>query len=98
MFRDTPAGAIVTVRVTPRAGRSAISGTRDDQLLVKLAAAPVDNAANHALVGVLSDALEVPQRVIRIVSGERSRTKQVLIAGRQAADLSAILNAVLTSR
>jgi len=98
MFRDTPAGAIVSVRVTPRAGRSAISGTRDDQLLVKLAAAPVDNAANDALVGVLSEALDIPRRDVRIVSGDRSRTKHVLIAGRAAPDLNATLSALLTRR
>jgi uncharacterized protein (TIGR00251 family) len=91
MFRDTSAGAVVTVRVTPRAGRSGISGIRDDQLLVRLTAAPVDNAANDALIDVLSDALDVPRRDIRIVSGERSRTKHVVVTGRRAADLNEAL-------
>ena len=95
MFRETAAGAVVAIRVTPRAGRSGISGTRGELLLVKLAAAPVDNAANDALVGVLSEALDVPRRDIRIVSGERSRTKHVLVAGRRAADLNVRLARLL---
>jgi uncharacterized protein len=73
--------ALLTVRVTPRAGRSAVAGVRDGILLVKLAAAPVDGAANEALVALLSDVLHIPKRSIRIKSGERSRTKVVEIDG-----------------
>jgi len=50
-------------------------------LLVKLAAAPVDGAANDALVALLSEVLHVPKRSIRIKSGARSRTKVVEIDG-----------------
>jgi uncharacterized protein (TIGR00251 family) len=71
----------VTVRVTPRAGRSAVAGVRDGMLLVKLAAAPVDGAANDALVALLSEVLHIPKRSIRIKSGARSRTKVVEIDG-----------------
>jgi hypothetical protein len=73
--------ARLTVRVTPRAGRSAVAGVRDGVLLIKLAAAPVDGAANEALVALLSDVLHIPKRSIRIKSGERSRTKVVEIDG-----------------
>ena len=73
--------ARLTVRVTPRAGRSAVAGVRDGILLVKLAAAPVDGAANDALVALLSEILHIPKRSIRIQSGERSRTKVVEIDG-----------------
>jgi len=72
---------VLTVRVTPRAGRSAVAGVRDGMLLVKLAAAPVDGAANDALVALLSEVLDIPKRSIRIKSGARSRTKVVEIDG-----------------
>jgi uncharacterized protein len=72
---------VLTVRVTPRAGRSAVAGVRDGMLLVKLAAAPVDGAANDALVALLSEVLHIPNRSIRIKSGARSRTKVVEIDG-----------------
>jgi len=48
---------------------------------VKLAAAPVDGAANDELITLLSKALKIPKRDITIVSGERSRSKRVRIAG-----------------
>ena len=73
--------ALLTVRVTPRAGRSAVAGVRDGILLIKLAAAPVDGAANDTLVALLSEVLHIPKRSIRIKSGERSRTKVVEIDG-----------------
>jgi len=67
--------------VTPRAGRSGIAGLRDGILIVKLAAAPVDGAANEELIALLSKTLDIPRRDITIVSGERSRTKRIRIAG-----------------
>jgi uncharacterized protein (TIGR00251 family) len=69
------------IRVIPRAGRSGFAGLRDGALLVKLAAAPVDGAANDELIALLANALRVPKRDIAIVSGERSRTKRIRIAG-----------------
>jgi uncharacterized protein (TIGR00251 family) len=69
------------IRVMPRAGRSGFAGVRDGALLVKLAAAPVDGAANDELIALLSKALKVPKRDIAIVSGERSRSKRIRIAG-----------------
>ena len=81
----------MTVHVTPRAGRTVIAGTRDDMLLVRLAAAPVDGAANDALIELLSRSLAVAKRDVHIVSGERSRTKQVVVSGQSASTLNAVL-------
>ncbi len=67
--------------MTPRAGRTAVAGVRDGIVLIKLAAAPVDGAANDALVELLSSVLHIPKRSIRIRSGGRSRTKVVEVDG-----------------
>jgi len=69
------------IRVIPRAGRSGFGGLRDGALLVRLAAAPVDGAANDELIALLAKTLRIPKRNITIVSGERSRSKRVRIAG-----------------
>ena len=58
-----------------------MTGWRDGTLLVKVTAPPVDSAANAAVVDLLSSALDLPKRAIRIVRGETSRTKQVEIDG-----------------
>ena len=69
------------IRVIARAGRSGFAGLRGGALLVRLAAAPVDGAANDELIALLAKTLEIPRRDIAIVSGERSRSKRIRIAG-----------------
>jgi uncharacterized protein len=69
------------IKVIPRAGRSGVAGLRDGALLVRLASAPVDGAANDELIALIAKALRIPKRDITIVSGERSRSKRIRIAG-----------------
>jgi uncharacterized protein (TIGR00251 family) len=76
----------LAVRVIPRAKRTEIAGRRGDALLVRLAAPPVDGAANEALLAFLSDRLGVPRRRISLVRGAASRDKLVDIEGMSAAD------------
>lgn len=77
--------AILDVKVIPRAGKTGLAGIRDNLLLIRLAAAPVEGAANAALVDVLARTLGVPRRQVAIVSGEKSRTKRVKVIGVTAA-------------
>lgn len=49
--------------------------------MIRLAAPPVEGAANEALVAYLSDALGLPRRSVTIVSGKTSRDKRVRIEG-----------------
>ena len=70
-----------SVRVQPRAARSEIVGLHGDALKVRLSAPPVDGAANVALVELLAEALGVPRRCVRIVSGATSRGKVVEVGG-----------------
>jgi uncharacterized protein len=76
-----PAGATFAVRVVPRAGKTAIAGARGDALLVRLAAAPVDGAANDALIAFLAELFARPKRDVTLVAGHSSRHKRVAIAG-----------------
>ena len=78
----------IDVRVIPRARRTESSGERDGAFVIRLAAPPVDGAANDALVEFLADTLNVPRRAVRIVSGERGRRKRVEIEGVTAADVA----------
>lgn len=92
---DTPAGVALAVRVVPRAGRTLVAGTRGDALLVRLAAAPVDGAANDALVACLSSLFDRPRRDITILSGHASRDKRIAIAGVRLAEIAARLSDIL---
>ena len=88
---ESSAGVGFRVRVIPRAGRTAIAGERGNALLVRLSAAPVEGAANEALVTFLAHLLDVPRRQVTITAGERSRDKTVRIAGVDAARLRSVL-------
>ncbi len=69
------------VRVVPRASRSSVVGEHDGSLRVRLAAPPVDGAANEELVRVLAHALDVPARNVEITSGHASKVKHIRARG-----------------
>ncbi|MBN1653929.1 MAG: DUF167 domain-containing protein [Deltaproteobacteria bacterium] len=70
-----------SVKVIPRSSRSAVVGVVDGMLKVTLTAAPVDDAANIALVRLLARILDLPRSAINIVRGKRSRIKTVSVQG-----------------
>jgi len=79
-----------SVRVQPRARRTAIEGVRDGALLVRLTAPPVEGEANDALVRLLASQLNVPRAAVRILSGARGRTKRVAVRGVGARQVQAL--------
>jgi uncharacterized protein (TIGR00251 family) len=77
---------IAAVRVTPKASKTAIAGVTmaaDGRaaLAIRIAAPPVDGAANAELIAFLSKALGVRKSDVTINSGETGRLKRVSIAG-----------------
>lgn len=89
--------ACVTLRVLPGASRNEISIAEDGSVKVKVAARPVEGAANEALVKFLSKVLSVPKSSITIKSGEKSRDKSLLIEGLTTDEVSRALQAGATS-
>jgi uncharacterized protein (TIGR00251 family) len=83
----------LTIRLTPRGGRDAVEGwTRDVTgrlyLKVRVAAPPVEGAANTAVVRLIANALKRPRSAVRLVAGEQARVKQLEIDGAVEADLT----------
>jgi uncharacterized protein len=92
---DSPGGIVLAVRVLPRSSKSAVAGTRHGALLVRLAAPPVDGAANDALIALLAALFERPKRDVTIVSGHTSRDKRVAVSGVTRDTLVATLSDIL---
>ena len=70
------------MRVQPRAPRSEIVGWRaDGTLSVRVAAPPVEGAANAAVSALLAGALGVRSTAVTIEHGTRGRDKLVRVAG-----------------
>jgi len=74
-------GVRFDVRVTPKAQRNRIGGEHDGALRVAITAAPVDGAANDAIIALFAKRLRVPKRAVTIVRGPSSRDKALFING-----------------
>jgi uncharacterized protein (TIGR00251 family) len=98
LIRDTPAGALFTVKVHPRARKNAITGVVGDALKVAITAPPVEGKANQACVEFFAELLNVPRGSVTIVGGQTSRTKLIRVAGRTAAELQRRFQAALEAQ
>jgi uncharacterized protein (TIGR00251 family) len=76
----TPQGVLLRVHLQPRAVRDGVVGVHGEALKVTLTAAPVENAANSALLAFLAGLLAVPRASVSLVSGAKSRDKRVFIS------------------
>ncbi|MFT3975894.1 MAG: DUF167 family protein [Sphingomonas bacterium] len=81
VWRETEDGIAIAVRVTPRGGRDALTAGTDAHLAARIAAAPVDGAANAALIALVAKAFGTPKRDVAIIGGESARLKRLTIAG-----------------
>lgn len=79
-LHDGERGAALTIRVTPRARKTAIGGVLDDGTLrVRVAAPPVEGKANKALIAFLAKVLGVRKNKIEIVAGEKGLDKIISV-------------------
>jgi uncharacterized protein (TIGR00251 family) len=80
-MQEREGSVIFSVRVQPRASKDEIAGEMGGALKVRLRAPAVEGRANEALVEFLAKLLKRPWSAVRILSGERSRTKRIEING-----------------
>ena len=69
------------VHVQPRASKTEVVGWHGDAIKIRVAAPPVDGAANEALVLFLAEQLGVPRAAVTVVGGAAGRRKRVAIVG-----------------
>ena len=74
-------GVRLRLRIQPRAASSEVAGLHGDRLRIRLAAPPVDGAANEELVRFLAGVLGVPPRAVEITAGHGGRQKTVVVHG-----------------
>jgi len=72
------------VHVQPRAKRTEVAGMHGGAVKIRLAAPPVDGAANDALRRFLAERLCVPRAAVRVVAGAASRDKLIEVDGLSA--------------
>jgi uncharacterized protein (TIGR00251 family) len=74
-----------------RASRSEIAGEHDGALRVRIAAPPVEGAANRELQRLLAKIFKLPQNAVEIIGGTNSKRKVVRLNGAEAATLEQLI-------
>jgi uncharacterized protein (TIGR00251 family) len=95
VLSPTVDGIRLSVRIQPGASRTEIVGEHGGALKIRVAAPPVDGAANEALLRFLADQLGVRRAAVTIRSGASGRAKVLRVAGitpREAARRLGLLN------
>lgn len=80
-IEDRAGGVVFSVRVQPRASKNEVAGEIGGALKIRLQAPAVENRANEALVEFLAHLLKTHKSAVRILSGDRSRTKRIEVHG-----------------
>jgi len=71
----------ISVYVQPRASRTELAGLHDGCIKIRLAAPPVDGAANAALLAFLAERLGVAKQRVRLIAGQGGRRKVIEVDG-----------------
>ncbi|HYK39415.1 MAG TPA: DUF167 domain-containing protein [Candidatus Eremiobacteraceae bacterium] len=90
-IQEQSGAAIFFVRVQPRASKDELAGEMNGALKIRLQAPAVENRANDALIEFLAELLKTPKSAVRILSGDRSRTKRIEIRGVTGQQVQALL-------
>ena len=90
-----PHGSLLFLVVVPRAGTSSIAQLADGTIQIRVAASPVDGAANAALLRFLADILNVPRSRLAIASGASNRRKRISVDGMAPDELEMRLQTAL---
>lgn len=76
-----PGGVRILVAAAPRASRTEVAGIAEGRLRVRVAAPPVEGAANQELVRFLARSLGVPRSAVTVTAGTAARRKTVVVGG-----------------
>jgi uncharacterized protein len=79
------------VYIQPRASKTELAGMHGGVIKIRVAAPPVENAANRALIDFIAQRLGVAKRCVRIVSGGTNRRKVLEVDSVSAEFIAATL-------
>ncbi len=81
IIRAMLGGVAISVHVQPRASRTEAAGIHGDALKIRVAASPVDGAANDELWRFIARHCDASLNAIEILSGAGARQKRLLVKG-----------------
>ena len=78
MIKETNDGLIVNIKISPNSKKNEIINEGEFSK-VKITAQPIDGKANKALIEYLSKNFKIPKTSIKILKGETSKEKTILL-------------------
>jgi hypothetical protein len=78
-YSAAPDGGLLRIRTQPRARRTEVAGLHGERLRIRVAAPPVDGAANRELRGFLARRFRLPRSAVEIRSGHAGRNKSIWV-------------------
>ncbi|WP_455245663.1 DUF167 domain-containing protein [Petrachloros mirabilis] len=91
ILQDGTDGAVLNVHVQPKASRTECVGVHGDALKIRVAAPPVDGAANEELIRFLAQEFSIARSAIHLQSGANGRRKRIRLQGVTAEQVAACL-------
>ncbi len=91
MFTQTEEGVKISLFVQPNAPKSMIIGEYNGHLKIKIKAPPVEGKANDTIMEFFSEVLDIPQRRIELLKGDKSKNKTLMIRNMKIEELKSKL-------
>ena len=92
IVQNTKAGAVLSVHIQPKASTTECVGIHGDAIKIRVAAPPIEGAANDELIRFLARRLSIPVISVQIKSCAGGRHKRVLLKGATVELVMARLN------
>ena len=93
-LREEAGGVLISLRVTPKSGKNAVTGFKNGLLLVAVHAAPADGQANAAVILTIAEALNCSKSSVTLVRGHKAREKVVRVTGMTLAHIQERLGTI----
>lgn len=87
-------GAQLAILVQPRASKNQLVGLQGEELKVRLTSPPVEGAANKLCIQFFAKTFKIPKSSVRLLSGESSRHKRILLVAVSLAEVEKVLSAL----
>ena len=81
IVQDSKNGAVLIVHIQPNSAQTQCVGIHGDALKIRVAARPLDGAANDALIRFIAARCAVPQSSVVIQAGAGGRRKRLCVKG-----------------
>jgi len=86
-IQEDARGVVFTAKIVPGSSRTAVAGTLENMVKIRVAAPPEKGKANQCLIAFLAQQLGIKKNAVEILTGHTNPVKQIRVAGLSAAAL-----------